>query len=549
MPSFQHIQYLFLLAVVPVLIGLFVFALYRKKQVAKKIGDEQLVKQLTSGYNTVAYLQKFILILLAVSALIIAFANPRKPAGSEKVSRNGIDVMIALDVSKSMLAQDIQPSRLDRAKQLLGRLIDQLSNDRIGIVIFAGKAYLQMPLTGDHSAAKLYLSAAGPESVPSQGTVIADALKMCYAAFDTKEKKYKAVVLISDGEDHDESAVNTAEDMAKDGVVINTIGIGSPQGSVLIDENSGQPKTDKEGNTVISKLNEDELRTIAEKGNGKYTLFQSADDVVSRVKEELAGMDQRNVTDDSLVNYKSYAFWLLLLALAFLVAEILLSERKRPAMMRPAVTLMLCFLSASVSAQTEKEKKAIKNGNDSYKKNDYAGAQESYEQVLKLNPENPVAQFNRGNALYRSDKKDDAVDAYDKAAKKLENPVEKSNAYYNKGVVLQNDKKLKECIDAYKAALKLDPANEDARQNLQKALQQQKQEQQQKEENKKQDPQKQNKPKDKEDQKQQPKQQQSKLSRKDAEQKLKALMEQEKNLQDKMHKINPATVSKPEKDW
>lgn len=549
MPSFQHIQYLFLLAVVPVLIGLFVFALYRKKQVAKKIGDEQLVKQLTSGYNTVAYLQKFILILLAVSALIIAFANPRKPAGSEKVSRNGIDVMIALDVSKSMLAQDIQPSRLDRAKQLLGRLIDQLSNDRIGIVIFAGKAYLQMPLTGDHSAAKLYLSAAGPESVPSQGTVIADALKMCYAAFDTKEKKYKAVVLISDGEDHDESAVNTAEDMAKDGVVINTIGIGSPQGSVLIDENSGQPKTDKEGNTVISKLNEDELRTIAEKGNGKYTLFQSADDVVSRVKEELAGMDQRNVTDDSLVNYKSYAFWLLLLTLAFLVAEILLSERKRPAMMRPAVTLMLCFLSASVSAQTEKEKKAIKNGNDSYKKNDYAGAQESYEQVLKLNPENPVAQFNRGNALYRSDKKDDAVDAYDKAAKKLENPVEKSNAYYNKGVVLQNDKKLKECIDAYKAALKLDPANEDARQNLQKALQQQKQEQQQKEENKKQDPQKQNKPKDKEDQKQQPKQQQSKLSRKDAEQKLKALMEQEKNLQDKMHKINPATVSKPEKDW
>ena len=218
MPQFQYIQLLWILFLIPVLVGVYFYA-RRKKQLAfKKIGDEALVKELTASYNRSSFWKKFVLVITAMTLILVSIANLRSNEGDQKISRNGIDVMIALDVSKSMLAKDIQPNRLERAKQLLNRLIDKMSNDRIGIVVFAGKAYLQMPLTADHSAAKMYLSAATPETVPTQGTVIADALKMCFASFNAKEKKYKAVILISDGEDHDENALKIAEQMAGEGV-------------------------------------------------------------------------------------------------------------------------------------------------------------------------------------------------------------------------------------------------------------------------------------------------------------------------------------------
>jgi len=553
MPSFQHTQYLILLGLIPVFAGLFLYALYKKRATVKKIGDRELVKMLTSNHNSKAYLGKFLLIILAFGILVMALANLRSATGSDKVSRNGIDVMIALDVSKSMLAQDIKPTRLDRAKQLLSRLVDKLSNDRVGIVVFAGKAYLQMPLTGDHAAAKMYLNAATPETVPTQGTVIGDALKMCYTSFNSKEKKYKAIILISDGEDHDEGAVKTAAQMGQDGVVIYTVGIGSPQGVPLIDEATNQLKTDKDGNTVISKLNEEELRSISAQANGKYLFYQNTDDVVENIRSELAGMDQRNVTDDSLMNYKSYFRYFLIAAFLFLLLELFISEKKnrrnKYLRLKPAIIILFIFSGFTTSAQTQKEKLAIKKGNEAYKNNDFTKALDAYGEVVQKNPDNATAQFNQGNALYRTDKKDEAVNAYDNAAKKLDRPAEKSDAYYNKGVVLQNNKKLPECIEAYKNALKLEPGNEDARQNLQKALQQQKQQQQKPDQKKDQDKKKQDQKKEQEKKPEPKPQQQSKITRKDAEEKLKALMEQEKNLQDKLHKVNAATVSKPEKDW
>ncbi|MFT3910078.1 MAG: VWA domain-containing protein [Ferruginibacter sp.] len=546
MPQFQYIQFLLLLCIIPLLFAIFLYALSRKKATIKKIGDPMLVRQLTRGYSRVAFTKKFLLIVLAFGMLVLVLANLRKAASEQKISRDGIDVMIALDVSKSMLAQDIKPTRLERAKQVLNRLVDKLDNDRIGIVIFAGKAYLQMPLTGDHAAAKMYLSAANTESVPTQGTVIGDALRTCNASFNAKEKKYKAVVLISDGEDHDETAMKTAETMAASGVVIYTIGIGSPQGSPLLDETTNEVKLDMEGNTVISKLNEAELRTIAEKGNGEYILFNNTDAVVSSISSQLSSMDQRSVTDDSLVNYKSYFQYFLAAAFLFLLIEFFMSERRKIknsySTLKPAVTILLILVSSFTFAQ-QNEKAIIKKGNEAYKKNDFVKAATEYTNALKKNPSSPIAQFNLGNAMYKSDKKDEAVKAYEDALKQLDAPDEKSNAYYNKGVVFQNDKKLQECIDAYKNALKLAPGNEDARQNLQKALKEQKQQQQQQQQ-KKQEQQQQQQQK-----KQEPKPQPSKLTKEDAENKLKALSQQEKNLQDKLHKVNAVSVNKPEKDW
>lgn len=545
MPHFQYIQFLLVLLIIPLLVAIFIFAVARKKSIRKKIGDPLLVKQLTAGYNSTAFFAKFLLIILAFGLLVVVLANLRTAASEQKISRDGIDVMIALDVSKSMLAQDIKPTRLERAKQVLSRLVDKLDNDRIGIVVFAGRSYLQMPLTGDHAAAKMYLSAATIESVPTQGTVIADALRTCNSSFNAKEKKYKAVVLISDGEDHDAKAVKTAEAMAASGIVIYTIGIGSAQGAPLIDETTNEVKLDNEGNTVISKLNEAELKMIAQKGNGQYLLFNNTEAVVSSISSQLGSMDQRTITDDSLINYESYFQYFLAAAFLLLLVELFISERKKVnktyAKLKPVLSISFIFIS-TISIAQQNEKALIKKGNEAYRKKDYVKAGNEYTNALAKNPLNPIAQFNLGNALYKTDKKEEAIQAYEKAVKKLDLPVEKANAYYNKGVVLQNDKQLAACIEAYKAALKLAPDNEDARQNLQKALQQQKQ-QQQKQQTKKQEQQQ------KQQQKQEPKPQPSKLTKEDAENKLKALSQQEKNLQDKLHKVNAVSVNKPEKDW
>ncbi|MBL0145666.1 MAG: VWA domain-containing protein [Chitinophagaceae bacterium] len=554
--SFQQIQYLFILVAIPFFIVLFFYILNWKKKTVKKIGDERLVKQLIKSYSPKKFAIKFILIITAFALSVLALANLRSANGSQKINRNGIDVMLALDVSKSMLAQDVQPARLDRAKQVLYKLIDKLGNDRVGIVIFAGRAYLQMPLTGDHGAAKMYLATANTDAVPTQGTVIGDALKMCYSSFNTKEKKYKSVVLISDGEDHDEEAVKIAKQMAKEGVVINTVGIGSAEGATIIDAITNEVKKDKDGNEVISKLNETTLKQVAENSNGVYQLFNSTDETVAVLNKQLNSMDQRTVTEDSLVNYKTYFQWFLLAALFLLIAEQFISEKKSLVISatKKMITSFACLLPLFSVAQTQKA--TIKKGNQAYKKNEFEEAARQYKKVLDKNKDNQAALFNYGNAKYKTTKIDDAIGAYDKFISLSTDKIAKSQAYYNKGVVYQNAKNLKDCITSYKNALRLNPADEDARQNLQKALQQHKQQQKKEQENKKKNKPKEDenkkdkeKPKDDQEKNNQPKPQPSKINKQEAEEKLKVLTEKEKNLQDKLKKASVASPVKPEKDW
>lgn len=553
---FQHTEYLIGLAAVPVFIVLYFLVLNWKKRAIRKIGDERLVKEMIKNYSPQKFTFKFILIVAAFAIGVLALANLRTPEGTKKVNRNGIDVLIALDVSKSMLAQDIKPTRLDRAKQIITKLIDQLNDHRIGIVIFAGRAYLQMPLTGDHSAAKMYLAAASPDAVPTQGTVVSDALKMCFAAFNTKEKKYKAVVLISDGEDHDEGALSIAREMAAEGIVIHTVGIGSTGGIELTDDVTNEVKKDAEGKAIITRLNEKELMGIAQEGKGMYQFFTNADDVVGKLNTQLSSMDQRTVTEDALVNYKNYFPHFLFVALFLLLLDLFTSEKKAlrrqtTNSLTPAFLFFLITIPAISMAQDKKS--LIKKGNEAYHQQKYDDAITNYEKVT----ENRTAQYNLGNALYKTGKTDAALNAYEKTILMSTSAADKSASFYNKGVVLQNNKKIQECIDAYKNALKLNPEDEDARQNLQKALQQQKQDQQNKQDKKDKE---QNKPKENQQQKEQqqkkeeeknkqPKPPPSKISKQDAEEKLKALLQQEKNLQDKLRKMNTASPEKPEKDW
>ncbi len=564
MIRFQHTEYLLALLAIPLMILLFFTLIRWKKKTIRKIGDKMLVDQLIRDYSPSRFTLKFVLFCLAFTIAVIAMANPRSPQGSTTVNRSGIDVVIALDVSKSMLASDIQPDRLERAKQVVARLIDKLSDDRIAIVVFAGRAYLQMPLTTDHSAAKMYLASATPAVVPTQGTVISDALKMSFAAFNTQEKKYRSIILISDGEDHDENAITYSQALAEEGVMINTIGIGSPEGTFLRDPETNEFKTDQAGNRVITKLNEESLRAIATNTNGIYQRFTNTEDVVNAMQSQLQKMGQRPITENSLMIYKNYFPWLLGLTLLLLVLEFFVSEKRRAnrsvPMMEPKKTtlaVLILFFVIPQSMRAQEDNALVKKGNEAYQNKQYDEAVKNYKEAVTNNPRNEPAQFNLGNALYKKQQTEDAVAAYDAAIEHSKSPLEKSGAYYNKGVALQNSKKLPECIEAYKSALRLNPADEDARLNLQKALLQQKQQEQQKENNDKdkkkpkddkkpQDKQKQQENKDKD---QLPKPQPSKMTKKEAEEKLKALLQQEKKLQEKLRKVGAASPSRPDKDW
>lgn len=325
---FEHIEHLLLLLLIPVLVLLFRTVLRWKKNTVKKIGDEALVKELISNFSPKNYLFRFIVMLVSFGCLVIAAANLQSATQVEQVKRRGIDVIIAIDVSRSMLAVDIKPSRLERAKQFVNKLMDRLQNDRVGLVLFAGRAYMQMPLTSDHTAAGLYVSNAGPDAVPAQGTAIGEALKICNGGFNKEDKKYKAVVLITDGEDHHDDAVAVARELSGNGVLINTIGVGTTQGSPILNAITGERKRDLHGNVVISKLNEQELIDIAHEANGIYQQLNDIETVVDKVVDQFAGMELKTINDNRMRQYRSFFQWFLILAFAGLAGELFISEKK-----------------------------------------------------------------------------------------------------------------------------------------------------------------------------------------------------------------------------
>lgn len=325
----QHIEYLFGLMAIPLLGAVFYLLIQWKRQAAARIGDPVLVEQLVRNFSPLRFLIKFVLALIAFAAIVLGAGNLQKPGAMANVRRQGVDVMMVLDVSKSMLARDSKPNRLEKAKQLLTRLTDNLESDRLGMVLFAGRAYMQMPLTTDHGAAKMYIQDAGPDVVPTQGTVIAEALRMANSSFNSKERKYKAIVLVSDGEDHDPDALKVAKTLAQDGVMINTVGIGSPDGSPIEDPATGELKKDDQGNTVISKLNEKELQQLADVSNGQYIRLDNMDDALITLTQQLGSIEKKSLSDAEYVDYESYFQCFLALAFLLLLVEFFLPERKK----------------------------------------------------------------------------------------------------------------------------------------------------------------------------------------------------------------------------
>ena len=333
MLRFEHKEYFFLLLLIPIVICIYFYVQYQTKKQLEKIGNIDLMKRLMPDRNEKKSLLKFIALNVVLFFLILALAQPQMGTKMEKVQRKGIDIMIALDVSKSMLSQDVAPSRLEKSKLLIQTLLKNLDGDRVGLVIFAGNAYLQMPLTVDYSSLLLYLRSITTNSVPTQGTIITDALEKSEAAFKETDKKHKAIIVITDGEDHEENAINMAEELASDGTKVFTVGVGTANGGTIpVYDQNGQitgEKKDENGAVIISKMNANMLQALAKGGNGNYYVLDNTKQVAEFLSKDIAKMETKTINDKVFTDFVEQFQYFLIFALLILMADFFITYRKK----------------------------------------------------------------------------------------------------------------------------------------------------------------------------------------------------------------------------
>ncbi|NQT76303.1 MAG: VWA domain-containing protein [Bacteroidetes bacterium] len=331
MIRFEHIEYLYFLLGMPVFAGLFMFALHLRKTALQRLGDQKIISRLIPDTAPEKVILKFILLNLAYIFLVIGIANPQTGSKLENIHRKGIDIVVALDISNSMLAQDIKPDRLTRAKQALFKLIDKLKGDRIGIIIFAGRAYTQLPITTDYAAAKMFVSTISTRDIPSQGTAISEAINLGIESFDDNEQS-KAIILITDGESHEGDAMGAARAASELGIKVFTIGMGLPDGSPIPLINSyGQQtgfKKDREGNTVITKLNEVMLQQIAAAGNGDYVRANNTQAGLNKILEKINALEKSEIETRMFTDYEDQFQYFLGFGLLLLFIEFFIFDRK-----------------------------------------------------------------------------------------------------------------------------------------------------------------------------------------------------------------------------
>lgn len=328
---FEHIEYLWLLLAVPLALLLFYAAIKWKNKKIKAIGDKELVLDLIEEKPVYKNQIKFFLLLACFIFLVLGMANPQVGIERQEIKRKGIDLFIALDVSNSMLAEDLEPNRLERAKQFTRRLLDKAGQNRIGIIVFAGNAYLQMPLSIDAGAAKMYLRTVSTDIVPTQGTAIADAIELAIASAEQADINSGAVLVISDGEDHEQGATEMADQAQEKGFTVFTVGVGSGKGAPVPEYINGIRRGYKSGpdnNVVLSKLNEETLREIAQAGGGQYFSLGQGGDPLNNVINAFNQVEQKELTGVQYDNYNSYFQIPLAIAALLLLIELFITRRR-----------------------------------------------------------------------------------------------------------------------------------------------------------------------------------------------------------------------------
>ena len=562
---FEDPQYLYLLLLIP-LLAVIRFVTYRnQKKRLRKFGDPKLLKELMPDVSRWRPGVKFWLLEAALALLILMLARPQMGTKISHEKRNGIETIICVDISNSMRAEDVSPSRLDRAKMMVENLVDHFTDDKIGLIVFAGDAFVQLPITSDYVSAKMFLSAIDPSMMATQGTDIARAIEMATHSFTQEKGIGKAIIVITDGEDHEGGATEAAEAAKKSDMRVYMLGIGSTQGAPIPIPGSNDYMMDNTGQTVMSALNEDMCKQIASAGGGAYIHVENNSNAQDLLDQELDKLSKKETQSTIYSDYDEQFQAFGILALLLLIIEICLMESKNPLMKRvslfgarkkAAATVLLLLVAMSMSAQTERLNG--RQGNKQFRAGDYPNAEVSYRKALEKNDRNPQALYNLGNALLAQNKDSAAVAEFEKATKVETNELRKSKSFHNMGVICQRHEMYGEAIEAYKQSLRLNPSDDETRYNLELCKRQQKKQQQNqqnkdnkdKKDQQKQDQQKQDQQKQQQDKQQQQQKQEPKMSKENAEQLLNAAMQQEKETQERMKKAQQRPQRRHiEKNW
>lgn len=565
---FEDPIYLYALVLIPLLAVIRLWMVSRQKKRLRKFGDRDLVRQLMPDVSRFRPLVKFVLLLTALALIILMIARPQFGTKINREKRTGIETIIAMDISNSMLAEDVTPSRLDRSKMMVENLVDHFTNDKIGLIVFAGDAFIQLPITSDYVSAKMFLSSITPSMIATQGTDIAKAITMSTNSFTQQEGVGKAIIVITDGEDHEGGALEAAKEAQNKGMRVYVLGVGSPKGAPIPTGNGDYMK-DNMGQTVMTGLNEEMCRQIAQAGGGAYIHVENNSNAQDQLDHELDKLAKKEIESTIYSDYDEQFQAVCIIVLLLLIIEVCILDIKNPMLKnvslfkrnKKAVVAVL-FLLVATGVQAQGDRLLVRQGNKQFRADNYAEAEVSYRKAVEKNPRNAQAHYNLGNALLGQRKDSAAVVQFENAAKQETNAMRKAQSYHNIGVICQGQKQYAQAIEAYKEALRNNPTDDETRYNLELCKRQQQQQQnQQNQQNKdnkdnkdkkdQKDKQDQQKQQDKKEQKQdQQQQQKQQMSRENAEQMLNAAIQEEKQTQERMKKAQQQPNRRRlEKNW
>ena len=564
--------YLLLILLIPLMyIAYWLMRRWRKRRIAR-FGDPDLVSSLAPLVPRRKGWLKLTLISLALLFFAIGMARPQLGAILKEKQVRGAEIMVVLDVSNSMLAEDYSPNRLERAKLAISKLVDELQGDRIGLIIFAGESFVQLPVTSDYVSAKIFLSSITTESVPVQGTAMGEAIRTAIKSFTSESENSRAIILITDGENHEDDPVAAARDAVDMGARVFCIGVGSPEGKPIPVD--GELLKDKDGNIVVTRLDEATLKEVASAGKGLYVRAGNTEFGLNPVIDEIRSLDAKDFQSVVFEEYDEQYMYFFAIALIFMLIEFMISDtRNRRSLFgggKGMVAVLILMLASPVMLQAQSDRSEVRAGNREFKKGEFREAELDYKRALVEDSTSITAKYNLGNALYRTESYSEA-ELYLKGlgdSLKSVSPSRASDCFHNSGNLALKQKKYQEAVDAYKESLRLEPDNFETKSNLayaQKMLKEQQQQQQQQNQNQQQDQkdqqdQDQNKEQDQQNQdnkqdqnqdqqnQQQQQQDQPQITPQAAQQMLQAIEDKEKQTQDKVKKAKAEQQKSKEKE-
>jgi len=476
MLKFEHPEYLWLLLIIPLLAAGFAFLnLWQKKQRFLFAGEE-LFLQLAPAASLTKKIVKQALFLLIIAGLLIALANPLVGTRLEEVKREGIDLFVVMDVSLSMKCEDIRPSRLEKAKRDISDLLKKLSGDRVGLIVFAGEAFVQFPLTSDYSAADLFLSAIDVDAVPLPGTMIGSGIELALKSFSQDAPTQKAVVVVSDGENTEGDVLGAVEDAKKAGVRVYAVGMGTPEGGPIpvLDQNENRTdyKHDQSGNIVLTKLDESMLQQVASSSGGTYHRGTSAGNEIDDVFKELGSLQKVQFGSKQVAGYESRYQYPLGFAILMIIIGLLLSDRRGKIFARlkrfiPGfAAILFLVLCAASPVRSQSVHALVRDGNDAYEKGKYEDAEVGYKKALEKDSKSKEAHFDLGDAYYKEKRYDESAREYGNSASAMTDTREQAQSLYNIGNTLYQQNRYEDAAGAYRKSLRLNPKDDDTRYNL-----------------------------------------------------------------------------------